>query len=382
MSSLKIGIVGLPNVGKSTLFKALTKQQVDIANYPFATIEPNIGIVAVPDKRLNELALFGRSKKVIPATVEFVDIAGLVKGAAEGEGLGNKFLTHIKEVDAIAEMVRVFEDPDIIHVSGAPDPLSDIEVLEYELILKDLETINKRLETLQKEVRAGKRGAAEELTHLQKVAEELKTGRLPYSNVLENIRIGNELQLLTAKPIIYVFNSSEDQIQKGWQSRFAEANRGSATSLPETKNEASGPDQKLKEKIGLAPYVVISAKIEAELAELPDEEKKEYLKSFGAEASGLDQLIRVGYDTLGLITFFTTGEDETRAWTIPKSSSAPRAGRAIHSDFEEKFIRAEVINWQKLLEAGSWASAREKGLLRIEGKEYIIQDGDVIEFRI
>ncbi len=357
--SLKIGIVGLPNVGKSTLFKALTKQSVEIANYPFATIDPNVGVVAVPDQRLNELALLSRSKKVIPATVEFVDIAGLVKGAAEGEGLGNKFLTHIREVDAIAEVVRVFEDSEVIHVSGKADPINDIEVLEYELILKDLETVQRRFDSLQKEVKTGRRGAAEEFEHLQKVSKELKSANRLYSNVLENIRIDEELQFLTAKPIIYVLNVSEKQVQEKWK-----------------------PEPDLRGKIGVSPYVVISAKIEAELADLAEEEKAEYLTALGAAESGLDQLIRIGYETLELITFFTTGEDETRAWTIPKNSKAPRAGRAIHSDFEEKFIRVEVINWQKLLEAGSWARARDFGFLRTEGKEYIVQDGDVIEFKI
>ncbi len=356
---LKIGIVGLPNVGKSTLFNALTKQKVDISNYPFCTIEPNIGVVAVPDERLERLAAASRSRKMIPAVVEFVDIAGLVKGAAEGEGLGNKFLSHIREVDAIVEVVRIFQDPEITHVSGAPNPLSDIEVLEYELILKDLETISKHSETLEKEIKTGKKGTREELDRMQKIEQELKSGQVQHSDPARGIGMLSGLGLLTQKPFIYVFNSSETQIQNGWR-----------------------PDKSLQDRIGPSPYVVISAKVESELLELSDAERDEYLRTLGVGESGLAQFIRVGYSTLGLITFFTTGEDETRAWTIPAGSTAPRAGRAIHSDFEEKFIRADVINWQKLLDAGSWAKAREEGLLRTEGKEYIVQDDDVIEFKI
>ena len=352
-------------MGKSTLFKALTKKQVDIANYPFCTIEPNVGVVLVPDARIEKLAAMSHSQKIIPAAVEFVDIAGLVKGAALGEGLGNKFLSHIKEVDAIAEVVRVFEDKDILSVHQNHDPRRDIEEIEYELILKDLETATKRLESIEKEARAGRKGAAEEKNVLEQITKNFEKGLLlrQFANsilqkeILDNIC--RELQFLTSKPIIYVFNASENQIQNRWQ-----------------------PDAELKNKIGNSPWAVISAKIEAELAELPDEERGEYLKTYGHEKSGLDKLIQIGYQTLNLITFLTTGEDETRGWTIPAGSSAPRAGRAIHSDFEQKFIRAEVIPWQKLVEAGSWPKARELGLLRTEGKEYVVQDGDVIEFKI
>jgi GTP-binding protein YchF len=363
--SLQIGIVGLPNVGKSTLFKALTKQKVEIANYPFATIDPHVGVVPVPDERLKKLAEFSHSAGIVPAAVEFVDIAGLVKGAAEGEGLGNKFLSNIREADAMGEVVRVFEDSDIIHVNGAPDPVSDIEVIEYELILKDVETVTKRISGLEQEVRAHRSAAAEEEAVLTNLKEFLETGK-PARDFLREapldesvLRALTVLQLLSAKPLIYICNVSEAQLSENWQ-----------------------PDKKLVNKIGAAPWVRISAKIESELAELDEEERKEYIAALHLKESGLEQLIRTGYEALNLITFLTTGEDETRAWTIPKNSLAPRAGRAIHSDFEEKFIRAEVINWEKLLEAGSRARARELGWLRTEGKTYVVKDGDVIEFKI
>ncbi|MBI2637696.1 MAG: redox-regulated ATPase YchF [Candidatus Sungbacteria bacterium] len=367
--SLKLGIVGLPNVGKSTLFRALTKKQVDTANYPFVTIEPNIGVVPVPDTRVDELAVFSKSKKIIHAVVEFVDIAGLVKGASEGEGLGNKFLTNIKEVDAIAEVVRVFENPNIIHVHDKVEPVEDIRVIHLELILKDLETLDKRLEGIEKQVRAGEKSAPAQKELMVTLKEGLEKG-LMADEVLAGVSkealekkeiqiILNELQLLTAKHRIFVFNASEGQVVSKWQ-----------------------PDAELKTALKGAEYVVLSAAVEDELNSLSPEEKKEYLNSLGLGQSGLDSLIQTGYSSLKLMTFLTTGEDETRAWTIPIASSAPRAGRAIHSDFEEKFIRADVIAYDKLLEAGSYAKARELGWVKTEGKEYIVKDGDVIEFKI
>ena len=362
--SLKIGIVGLPNVGKSTLFRALTKKQVDIANYPFVTIEPNVGVVEVPDERVDSLANLSHSKKKVHAVVEFVDIAGLVKGAAEGEGLGNKFLSHIREVDAIAEVVRVFDDPDIIHVSGSPDPASDIRVIEIELILKDLEIVTKRLETIVKQVKAGDTAAAIQKEVLEQLQKGLEDGGRASVIVAgdrreETALLLRELGLLTAKPRIIVFNASEGQVGSRWQ--------------PPTEVAAEAKQD---------PWLVLSAKTEDELNSLSPAERVEYLRTLGLTESGLDELISVGYRTLGLITFLTTGEDETRAWTIRQGSTAPQAGRAIHSDFEEKFIRADVVAYVKLIEAGSIARARELGWLRTEGREYVIQDGDVIEFRI
>lgn len=346
--SLSIGIIGLPNVGKSTLFKALTKKQVDIENYPFCTIDPNVGVVQVPDERLQKLSDFSCSKKTVPAAIEFVDIAGLVKGAAEGEGLGNKFLSHIREVDAICEVVRIFENSRIIHVHNKIDPENDIGVIEAELILADLETVNKRMQSLEKEVRSLDKEAIKKMEIIKKIKAGLETGKTALNSGLtdDKILLVKDLHLLTFKPVIYVYNSSD---------------------LKENISE----DLKNKN------HVVLDIKTEEDLMEMAEEEKEEL-----GMKSHLDKLIVEAYKLLGLITFLTTGEDETRAWTIKKGSSAPEAGAAIHTDFKEKFIRADVINWQDLLNAGSYASAREKGLIRTEGKEYIVKDGDVVEFKI
>jgi GTP-binding protein YchF len=351
--SLKVGIVGLPNVGKSTLFKALTKNPVDIANYPFCTIEPNVGIVKVPDERLDKLAKMSKSAKVVPTIIEFVDIAGLVAGAAQGEGLGNKFLAHIREVDAIAQVVRVFEDKNITHVHEKIDPQNDIEIINTELILADLETIGKRIVKLEKEARGQNKEAIKTLEIVKRIKEVLDEGKLAREIDLssEDHELVRDLQLLTSKPILYVLNTNDFERTK--------------------KSELV---EELEKKY---PVVLLDIKIEEELSQMSASEAAEL-----GMKSNLDELILNSYKILNLITFLTTGEDETRAWTIKKDSTAPQAGRAIHSDFEEKFIRADVINWQKLIETSSWSKAREIGQLRTEGKEYVVQDGDVIEFKI
>lgn len=352
-----VGIVGLPNVGKSTLFKVLTQKEIDISNYPFCTIDPNVGIVKVPDERLEQLTQFSRSAKTIPTAIEFVDIAGLVKGAHAGEGLGNKFLSNIREVDMIAHIVRGFESGQITHVHNKVDPKGDVDTINTELILSDLETVDKRLLKVEKEVRSGDKQAIALKAVLEKYKAALENEKLASSVELDEkeTELMKELQLLTNKPMLYVINVSEDQ-------KVSELDI-----LPEITDKIFLPIQ-----------------FELELGELSTEEAE----VFRAEAdldlqiSSLSDLITRCYDLLGLITFLTTGTDETRAWTIRKGSTAPQAGRAIHSDFEEKFIRASVINWKKLIEAGSLGSAVEKGLLRTEGKTYIVADGDVIEFKI
>jgi GTP-binding protein YchF len=348
--SLKVGIVGLPNVGKSTLFKALTRKAVDINNYPFCTIEPNIGIVEVPDERLVKLSALSGSKKLIPAVIEFVDIAGLVKGASEGEGLGNKFLANIREVDAIVEVVRAFENPDIIHVHNRVEPKEDIEIINTELILADMETVAKRKLKTVKEARSGKKEAVAEMAVLEKLETELQAERLVHGLIEalpdEEWKIARDLQLLTAKPFLYVYNVSDI-------------------------------DRALAPELEERPHVKLDIKIEEELIEMSAEDIAEM-----GLGSHLGDLAKKAYALLGLMTYFTTGEMETRAWTVKQGSTGPQAGAAIHGDFEEKFIRAEVIHFTKLLEAGSWSAARDLGTLRLEGKDYIVQDGDVIVFKI
>jgi GTP-binding protein YchF len=364
--SLSIGIVGLPNVGKSTLFNALTRKSVLVANYPFATIDPSVGVVAVPDDRLWKLSEFSKSAKTIPAAVEFVDIAGLVKGASAGEGLGNQFLSNIRETDAIAEVVRIFEDDNIIHVDGKIDPLKDIEVINLELILADLQTATKRHSNLAKEVKAGKKEAIIENGLVEKLKKALEDGKLASSVVPDEFEkpFLRQIHLLTAKPFMYVLNK-----------------KSGGRNLDETDDERY---QKLMKFFAdtKAKWVIVDAGIEQDLKDLSDTDKKEMREGLGAKDDGINNLIKKGYELLDLITYFTTGEDETRAWTIRKGWTAPEAGTAIHGDFKEKFVRAEIIEWDKLLGAGSYSAAREKGLMRTEGKEYIVKDGDVIEFRI
>ncbi|MEK7553274.1 MAG: redox-regulated ATPase YchF [Patescibacteria group bacterium] len=331
---LSIGIVGLPNVGKSTLFKILTKQEVNIANYPFATIDPNVGVVAVPDERLQKLAEISKSKKIVPAVVEFYDIAGLVKGANKGEGLGNQFLSHIREVDAIVGVIRVFENAEIIHVEEKVDPLRDLEIINMELILKDLETVEKRLAKLDGEARSGDKQKQKDFEIVKKIKEILEDNRLANAaeeEILSEAVIG-EMNLLTSKKQIYLLNGKESDVS-----------------------------EELKNKI--------------------KELRADYLIMDLAAENNVNELIKKAYDILGLMGFFTTGEDETRAWTIKKGAKAPQAAGEIHTDFEKKFIRAEVVNCDKLLEAGNWTQAKQKGWLRLEGKDYIVQDGDVMVIR-
>ncbi|MDX9893576.1 MAG: redox-regulated ATPase YchF [Patescibacteria group bacterium] len=345
--SFSIGIVGLPNVGKSTLFKALTKKQVDASNYPFCTIDPNVGVVAVPDPRIDQLAEMSKSAKTIYTTIEFVDIAGLVKDAHKGEGLGNQFLANIREVDAIAQVVRQFSDQNVIHVDGKIDPESDKETINLELIFADLQTLEKRIAKNTKDLHANNKDAAILKTVLDKLKTGLENGQLAREIITDPIErlLIKDLNLLTIKPMIYVLNVDEDQVYQ------------------ETD------------------YVTVSAKIESELAELPADEAKQMLKDLELDSSGLDKLITKAYEALDLITFLTTGPQESRCWTVKKNAKAPQAAGVIHTDFEKQFIKVDIINWQKLLEAGSEQKAHELGLIRTEGKDYIIQDGDVCHFK-
>lgn len=364
--SLSIGIVGLPNVGKSTLFNALTKKSVLVANYPFATIDPSVGVVAVPDERLYKLADFSKTQKTVPAVVEFVDIAGLVKGASDGEGLGNQFLTNIRETDAIAEVVRIFEDDNIIHVDGKINPLKDIEVINLELILADMQTVSKRLANLNKEVKAGKKEAIIENGLIERIKTALDAGKLASTVIPDEFEAPflKSLHLLTSKPFMYVLNK-----------------KAGGKNLDELNDERYQALIKFFKDTNVK-WVIVDAGIEQELKDIDDKDKKELREGLGSKDDGIDDLIKKGYELLNLITYFTTGEKETRAWTIGRGWTAPKAGTAIHGDFEEKFIRAEVIEWDKLIESGSFGSAREKGLLRTEGKEYVVKDGDVMEFKI
>jgi len=362
---MKLGIVGLPNVGKSTLFNAITKAGAEAANYPFCTIEPNVGVVSVPDSRLDVLAKINSSEKIIPAIIEFVDIAGLVKGASRGEGLGNKFLAHIREVDSIIHVVRCFDDRNIVHVDGSVDPIRDVETINLELIFADLESIEKRIERSRKLLKSGDKKYAIEAELFQKVKEALESGKNARSIdfTKEEAEIMNETSLLTMKPVIFAANVSEDDL---------------ALSFSENEYYKKLEEYAHSQNCEIIP---ISARIEEEIAQLEDEEKIAFLQDLGITESGLDRLVRASYSLLGLISYLTSGPMETRAWTITKGTKAPQAAGKIHTDFERGFIRAEVVAFDDLVECKTMVAAKEKGLVRSEGKEYVVKDGDIILFR-
>ena len=360
---MKLGIVGLPNVGKSTLFNSITKAGAECANYPFCTIEPNVGVVPVPDERLDNLAKMYNPEKVTHAVIEFVDIAGLVKGASKGEGLGNKFLSHIRETDAIVEVVRCFENSNIVHVDGSIDPIRDIETINLELIFADIETVNKRLDKAKKNLKADKK-YQEEIDLLEKIKTNLENGisarALDFND--DEKALVKDMFLLTTKPILYIANVSEEQLEN-------------------TENDEMVLKVKEYAKKEKAEVIPLCVKIEEELSGLDDNDKKEMLEALGLEESGLDKVIKKSYDLLGLMSFLTAGEPEVRAWTIKKGTKAPQAAGKIHSDIERGFIKAEVVSYSDLMREGSMANAREKGLVRQEGKDYIMQDGDIVLFK-